>query len=124
MPFDHIRLSQKAKDNLVQLKRRTGLAHWNELCRWAFCISLAEPTFPSIAHIPSESSVEMTWKVFGGKNSDIYLALLKERCIKDGLDTNEDTLLNQLKLHIHRGINYMASNKELKSINGLLELLP
>jgi DNA sulfur modification protein DndE len=79
-PIEHIRLSQQAKDQLLRLKRKTGIQHWNVLCRWAFCISLAEPGVPPPAKIPADSSVEMTWKVFGGVYSDIYLALLKQRC--------------------------------------------
>src|SRR5687767_5953934 len=35
VPIAHIRLSQEAKERLIQLKRRTGLARWNTLCRWA-----------------------------------------------------------------------------------------
>lgn len=123
MPLEHIRLSQKAKDNLAQLKKRTGLQHWNELCRWGLCVSLAESTPPSIAHVPSDSSLEMTGRIFGGKNYDIYLALLKQRCIHDGLDTSPETLSYQLKLHIHRGINYLVSNKNLRGIASLLELV-
>ena len=46
MALEHIRLSQTARDQLITLKRRTGIAHWNVLCRWAFCRSLAEPAPP------------------------------------------------------------------------------
>ena len=35
MAIEHIRLSQHAKDQLIKLKRVTGIDHWNELCRWA-----------------------------------------------------------------------------------------
>ena len=31
--LDNIRLSQKAKDQLIRLKRHTGIEHWNVLCR-------------------------------------------------------------------------------------------
>ena len=37
--IDHIRLSQQAKDQLIKLKRVTGIEHWNVLCRWALCVS-------------------------------------------------------------------------------------
>ena len=46
MAIEHIRLSQQARDQLITLKRRTGIAHWNVLCRWALCRSLAEPAPP------------------------------------------------------------------------------
>lgn len=121
MPIEHIRLSEQARDQLIKLKRVTGVQHWNVLCRWAFCVSLAEPTRPSPVRIPSDSSVEMTWKVFGGVYEEIYLALLKERCQRDGLGTSDETLATQFRLHLHRGIAHLAADKQLKTVAGLVE---
>lgn len=119
MPIEHIRLSQQGKEQLIRLKRWTGLKHWNEICRWAFCASLAEPTPPAPAKIPADSSVEMSWKVFAGAQQEIYLALLKERCLQDGLPVDEETLAYQFRLHLHRGIGYLAADRNLRSIAGL-----
>ena len=83
MTIESIRLSEKGKQQLLQLKKRTGIENWNTLCRWAFCTSLAEPSVPPYEDIPSDSSVEMTWKVFGGSYSDLYWALLLERVSLD-----------------------------------------
>jgi DNA sulfur modification protein DndE len=121
MPLEHIKLSEKAKDQLVKLKRVTGIQHWNVLCRWAFCTSLAEPTIPSPTKIPADSSVEMTWKVFGGAYEEVYFALLRERCAHDGLGTSEDVLAVQFRLHLHRGIGYLAADKRLRSIAELVQ---
>ena len=52
MPIEHIRLSRAARDQLVTLKRRTKIMHWNVLCRWAFCRPLAEDTPPPAARAP------------------------------------------------------------------------
>src|SRR6266487_4398335 len=106
MSLDHIRVSQQAREQLIQLKRRTGIKHWNVLCRWAFCVSLAEPSPPAVTKIPADSTVEMTWKTFGGPHADLYLALLKQRCHQDGLSTDDDTIATQLRLNLHRGIGY------------------
>jgi DNA sulfur modification protein DndE len=46
MPVGNIRLSEQAKNQLITLKRRTGVSQWNVLCRWAVCRSLAEPGRP------------------------------------------------------------------------------
>ena len=35
MAIEHIRVSQHAKDQLIRLKRVTGIKNWNVLCRWA-----------------------------------------------------------------------------------------
>ena len=122
MSIEHIRLSQTAKDQLIRLKRRTGIKHWNVLCRWGFCVSLAEKSTPPNIPIPADSNVEMSWKVFGGPNHELYLALLKERCMQEGLDTNLDTLAKQFRLHLHRGIAYLSSNKKIQSITDLVAL--
>ena len=124
MPIEHIQLSQQAKDQLTKIKRGTGIQNWNTLCRWAFCLSLNEPRIPPTTKIPADSSVEMSWKVFGGHYSDIYLALLKERCRRDQLGTTDEVLAAQFRLHLHRGIGYLAADKHLKNIQGLLKSLP
>ena len=123
MVVEHIRLSQKAKDQLIKLKRNTGIEHWNVLCRWAFCLSLSEATVPRVARIPSDSNVEMSWKVFGGRYAELYVALLKQRCVGDGLGSSPDVLAQQFRLHLHRGIAYLAGNRELRSIENLVGLV-
>ena len=122
MAIEHIRLSQQAKDQLTKLKRVTGIDHWNELCRWALCVSLAEQSVPPAAKIPADSNVEMSWGGFGGRDADLYLALLKERCVRDGLGTAPDVLALQFRLHLHRGISYLAGNRELRKIDDLVSL--
>ena len=121
MPLEHVRVSEKARDQLIKLKRVTGIPHWNVLCRWALCVSLAEPSLPSPVKIPSDSSVDMTWKVFGGSYEEVYLGLLKQRCEQDGLGSSDDVLATQFRLHLHRGIAYLASDKRLKTIADLLQ---
>jgi DNA sulfur modification protein DndE len=122
MAVEHIRLSQQGKDQLIKLKRVTGIEHWNVLCRWALCVSVSESSVPPPAKIPADSNVEMSWKVFGGRYADVYLALLKERCVRDGFGTDPDTISQQLRLHIHRGISYLAGNKSLRKIENLVAL--
>ena len=123
-PFERIRLSQRARDQLVTLKRRTGIRHWNVLCRWAFCRSLAEPSVPPSANIPADSNVEMTWQVFGGSNAEVYAALLRYRCVLDRLGTEPATLNTQFRLHLHRGIGYLVADRRIRSIESLFAILP
>jgi DNA sulfur modification protein DndE len=92
------------------------------LCRWAFCLSLRQPTPPTPIEVPADSNVEMTWQVFGGEPHELYLALLKERCEADGMGTSEDTLARQFRLHLHRGINYLATPQAIRSIADLVRL--
>jgi len=123
-PIEHVRLSQQARDQLVKLKRLTKIENWNVLCRWAFCISLAEQSVPPQTKIPADSPVEMTWKVFGGTYHEIYLALLKERCRRDGFGTSDETLRTQFRLHLHRGISYLSADKRIRDISSLVKRIP
>lgn len=121
-PIERIRLSQTAKDQLLKLRRTTKIDQWNILCRWAFCRSLAEPTTPSPVPIPQDSNVEMTWRVFGGEMSDILILALKQRCYNDNLGTDKETLVTQFRLHLHRGIGYLAGDLNIKKIEDLIEV--
>ena len=47
MSIKQVRLSTQAKEQLMRLKSRTGIQHWNVLCRWAFCLSLRQYTPPA-----------------------------------------------------------------------------
>lgn len=124
MALEHIRLSQQARDQLVRLKRLSGVKHWNVLCRWGLCTSLAEPTMPTSKKIVTDSNVEMTWKVFGGPHHAIYLALLKLRCERDGLGTDDDTINTQFRLHLHRGISYLFADRKIRDATGLFRRVP
>jgi len=122
-PIERIRLSQTAKERLSKLKRITKIDQWNILCRWALCRSLAEPSIPSAVPIPADSNVEMTWNVFGGEIADALLIALRQRCHQDGLDTDKETLKQQFRLHLHRGIGYLAGEPDLKKIEDLISIV-
>ncbi|MGK7920460.1 MAG: DNA sulfur modification protein DndE [Trichodesmium sp.] len=119
-PIERIKISQTAKDQLIKLKRNTQIDQWNILCRWAFCYSLAESSIPSPVPIPADSNLELTWKIFGGKFSDILLVALKQRCYNDGIDIEQNSLATQFRLHLHRGIGYLAGKQDIKRIEDLI----
>jgi DNA sulfur modification protein DndE len=122
MTLKQIRLSSQAKDQLIRLKTKTGIGQWNILCRWAFCLSLRQPKPPSPIEVAADSNVEMSWLVFGGEAQELYLALLKERCEQDGLGVSDDVLARQFRLHLHRGISYLATPQTIRSIADLIRL--
>ncbi len=119
MPIEHIRLSRQARDQLITLKRRTGIQHWNVLCRWALCRSLAEPAPPPATKLTLDSNVEMNWRTFSGELGDALWALLQMRCHNDGLTLDEETLAHQFKLHLHRGIGYLVGDPRVTDVVGL-----
>lgn len=122
MGIEHIRLTTTARDQLVTLKRRTGITQWNVVCRWALCRSLAEPAPPPAAKLVFDSNVEMTWRVFAGEYGDELLGLVRYRCHIDGLATDEDTVGHQLRLHLHRGIGYLVGDPRVTNIAGLVSV--
>jgi DNA sulfur modification protein DndE len=98
----------------IKLKRITKIDQWNILCRWALCRS------PSDVLIPTDSNVEMSWHTFGGDIADILLIALTQWCLEQNLPTDKETLANQLRLHLHRGIGYIAGDPNLKTIETLI----
>jgi len=70
--------------------------------------------------VPSDSNLEMAWQVFGGEHDDIYAAVLRQRCIQDGLGTDTDTLATQFRLHLHRGIGYLVGDQSIRTIGDLI----
>ncbi|MCL2249227.1 MAG: DNA sulfur modification protein DndE [Oscillospiraceae bacterium] len=120
MIIKQIKLSQKDKERLIRLKSKTGIANWNVLCRWALCFSLSEPTMPAPEGVAADSNLEMSWMVFGGEYQEIYTALIKQRCIHDGLNTERETLQQQFRLHLHRGISYLSATNYIRNIDELI----
>lgn len=121
MPLDTIRLSKVARDQLVQMKRHSGLRQWNVLCRWAYCLSLAEETPPRKQPVPSDSSVEMTWRTFGGADDEVYreLAISRHESEPD-LDLGP---ADHFRLHLHRGIGYLTGDRDRRSIEAMVRLV-
>lgn len=114
MSVETIRLSERAKTQLITMKRRTGIQQWNTLCRWAFCLSVAEPSVPPSEDIVTDSNVEMTWRTFAGTREAAFASLLKYRCKLDGCNPlDEQDLALTLRTHIHRGVSYLLSRSDL-----------
>jgi len=104
MIIETVRVSQKAKDQLIQLKRTTGIQNWNVLCRWALCVSLADPTPIKKEKIKTDSSIEMDWQTFTGKNDETYNTLILHPAHQHRFGPST-FLIN----HIHRGITLLSA---------------
>lgn len=120
MLIESVRVSKQGRDQLMTIRRRTGIENWNVVCRWAFCASLAEPSPPRQQKIVTDSSVEMTWRTFAGEHERTYEALLKQRCKNDGIELTTEAFAQQFKLHLHRGISYLAGDPQVVNIGGLV----
>ena len=122
--IERIVVSQRAREQLVQLKRRTGIKYWNVLCRWGLATSLADPAKVSSKSHPADSNVEMTWRTFAGDHGDVYLALLKARCERDGVTDDATSMGRLFRAHLHRGIGILAARRDITDVRGLFRAAP
>ncbi|MCB8814721.1 DNA sulfur modification protein DndE [Desulfosporosinus shakirovi] len=123
MIVKQLKLSQQEKERLIRLKAKTGISQWNVLCRCALCWSLDNPAIPMGPEIPSDSNVEMSWHTFGGECHEIYDAIVRQRCKEDGYDKDQATIARHFRLHLNRGINFLASKNGPKNSQELLALV-
>lgn len=119
---DTVRLDAETKLRLSTLKKRTGIANWNILCRWSFCLSLADETPVRERNENNVGAVEMTWRTFAGDEEPIYRFLLIERCRKEQDNIDKDLLSTTLRQHISRGAARLAAAGGVKSAAELVEL--
>ena len=107
-----VRLSAAARQQLITLKKRTGIEHYNVLCRHALCVSLANKS-----RIPNETmqfsaGLEIDWRTFAGEAEATYLNLLVTRTIADGGECTVESVRNTLIAHVHRGLSYLISRND------------
>ena len=107
--IERVKLSAAAKQQLITLKRRTGIEHYNVICRHALCVSLANPSKVPDETMQFSNGIEIDWGTFAGEAQDTYLNLLITRCMIDGGECSAQTVRQALTLHLHRGLSYLAS---------------
>lgn len=120
MPVKTIRLVETDRDLLVRLKRTTGVKGFNVLCRWAFCLSLADRNPTSVNPLGSLSNLEIDWAVFAGAHEELYWSLLVQRSHEDGIPSDEEALAKEFNRHLHRGIGLLANLGQKPSIRSLV----
>jgi DNA sulfur modification protein DndE len=118
--IDRIRLTATAKNQLMTLKRKTGLEHNNSICRYAFCLSLENNSIPPQEILNFNGGLEIDWRTFTGGNEDLYLNLAIFRVFQDGDEVGEENIRGSVISHVHRGLSFLASKTdvELKDLFG------
>ena len=110
--IDRIKLTANAKNQLITLKRKTGIAHYNALCRHALCVSLANPSIPPEETLNFNGGLEIDWRTFTGGHEDLYYNLLQIRLIADKATPDEEKIRNALSMHVHRGLSLLSAKNE------------
>ena len=110
--MERIRLTGAARNQLVTLKRRTGIEHYNALCRHAICLSLANPSVPPEETYNHAGGIDIDWRTLTGGQEALYYNLLAARLVSEGRRVNEDLIRETLIRHVHRGLSYLVSRRE------------
>lgn len=116
-----LRITNRGRDQLIQIKRKTGIDHWNIICRWALVQSLKEQTVPPKLDESGESTVEMSWDVFSGGTGVVYWEILVQWTLEMGLDPNVEPMTDLFRRHIHRGISAIAGRPEYATTMKMVE---
>lgn len=116
--FNRIKISKDATVRLRTLKGRTGLTP-NILARIALCHSLNTQKISNLVMIDEEGQ-EFNRYTLTGEYDSYFIALIKERCINEGLDPEKE-FMKQFKIHLNNGI--MAIYSRIGEVSDLINLL-
>ncbi|NCC35355.1 MAG: DNA sulfur modification protein DndE [Chloroflexia bacterium] len=119
MNLARIRFCDEVDQRLRHLKARTSLSA-NLLCRIGFSLSLAEPTIPDPAQYPEDSLREIEWGTLTGRYDELFVALLRQRCLSDGLAIEGTGFEEQFRAHMNRGV--LLLYQQVKSLADLCKL--
>lgn len=130
-----LRYSKQVRDQLIWLKRQTGLPHFHTLCRWAFCLSMADPSPARLVQVGGDAeeqrtgargsngqSFELPWDRFGQRESAVLAEVLERRALSEGLDTSREALQHLAQAHVQRGLSRLMAGKRIRSVAHLLKV--
>lgn len=114
--IDRVRLTATAKNQLTVLKRRTGIQHYNSLCRHALCLSLKNESPMPQEDYDFSNGLEIDWQTLAGSASTTLtnLVLIDLRANNYSDDLSPKALA---VMHIHRGLSFLFSMKDDEILN-------
>jgi DNA sulfur modification protein DndE len=116
--IDRVKISAAGKQQLSTLKRRTGIEHYNVICRHALCASLANSTKVPAETLQYSGGIEIDWKTFAGEIDATLTNILITRSMIDYGDSSPTSVRSILQAHIHRGLSYLISDPNSLSEKG------
>ncbi len=117
--IDRVKISAAGKQQLSTLKRRTGIEHYNVICRHALCASLANSTKVPAETLQYSGGIEIDWTIFAGEAEAILTNLLIVRALVEEDGSSSTAVRKVLQSHLHRGLAYLASDPNSLSHKGL-----
>ena len=110
--IERVKLTAAAKQQLITLKRRTGIEHYNTICRHALALSLSNPAPAPVENLQFTNGLEIDWDIFSGGYGELYLNMLIVRTLEDSGQCNAVQIRQTLNSHLHRGLSYLVSRKD------------
>lgn len=110
--MERIKLNAAARNQLITLKRRTGIEHNNAICRHALCLSLANSSVPPSESFSLSGGIEIDWRTLTGGEEALYHNLLAARLISEGRRVTDEAIRQTFMLHVHRGLSYLVSRRD------------
>jgi DNA sulfur modification protein DndE len=90
---------------LIQLKRVTGIQHWNELCRWALCLALSgNEEWTRLNDGNEADNITISWTTFAGEYSEVLNAMVRYKWQQMREDHDDIDLPDYLTRAIEHGI--------------------
>lgn len=120
-PPKSLRITNRGRDQLIQIKRKIPFENWNAICRWAYVQSLQESTLPPKLDSTGDSNVEISWDVFSGGTGHVYWELLIQWIIDNGYDEDDQEAL--FRRHVHRGIASLSGRPEYNTLERMLSAM-
>jgi DNA sulfur modification protein DndE len=108
--IDRVKISAAGKQQLSTLKRRTGIEHYNVICRHALCASLANSTKVPAETLQYSGGLEIDWQTFGGEAAATLTNILVVRAAAEEGDATPMAVRKILQAHLHRGLAYLVSD--------------
>ena len=119
MNFTRIRISKNSTYRARNTAGRLGITP-NIIYRFAICLSIKEPNIPDPSLYDEEGQELNRYTLFGEWES-LFIAILIERLVNDGLDVEKD-FYQQLRAHINRGTELFCNR--VRSLIDLTNLIP
>lgn len=117
--FNRVQIGTRATQRLQMLKGDTDITP-NYLCRIGLCYSLREPRPPNPEEYNSDGQTFNRYTLLG-EHDALYMALLKERLLQEGMDPEED-LEEQFVAHLNRGVVRVFGN--INELTDFYDLIP
>lgn len=119
MSFQRIRISKDISYRVRNLAGKLGLTP-NIVARMGLCLSLNDLSIPNPS-LYDELGQEYGRYTLLGDWDRLFIALLKERIVRDGLDPDKDFDI-QFRAHLNRGILYFCNR--VRGLGDIYDLMP